>query len=312
MESKIPSFLLKSSPLSAQADHERRGGGRVNISYLEKGIRDFAELFTEGHAQWELSLRKGFLHALDARIKIVFWLYFVIVISLKHEIMPEAAIFMFLFLVAVCSRLSLGTFYKKVVMLGFVFGFLVSAPSALNIIVPGKIAMPVLVLSRPHEFWIYHIPQVIGITEEGISIVSLLTLRVLNSLSVSFLVLYSTPFADIVKALKVFRVPDTFLLIISMTYKYIFSFAHIVSDMHLAKKARLAGDTRTKEAGAWAAGRIASVFRKTQMECDEVFKAMAARGFSGRLRFYHYRKLTFRDWATGLCLFMAGFGFLII
>jgi energy-coupling factor transporter transmembrane protein EcfT len=158
----------------------------------------------------------------------------------------------------------------------------------------------------------YHIPQVIGITDSGLSLVSLLTLRVLNSLSVSFLILYTTPFAEIVKALKVFRVPDTFLIIISMTYKYIFTFAHIVSDMYLAKKARLACGNGRKEAREWIVGRIAYVFKKTQIECEEVFKAMNARGFSGEIRLYHYRKVTGREWATGLCLLAAVMALLIM
>ncbi len=308
MKSNIPDFLLVSEPGLSKS----RGGGKVDISYLERGIRDFASLFTEGHAQWELSSRNSFFHELDARIKIAFWIFFIFVISLKHAVLPEAGIFVFLLIIAALCRLDLGVFYKKVILLGAVFGLVVSAPSALNIVVPGKVIMPLITLSRPHTLWIYHIPQVIGITQEGLSIVSLLTLRVLDSLSVSFLILYTTPFADIIKALKVLRVPDTFLIIISMTYKYIFTFAHVVSDMHLAKKARLAGNTARREAGEWVAGRIAFVFKKTQIECDEVFKAMTARGFAGEIKLYHHRKPVFKDWLTGLCLLAAGILFLII
>jgi energy-coupling factor transporter transmembrane protein EcfT len=200
MKSDMPSFLLNSPSSSKAAHTARRGGGRVDMSYLEKGIKGFTELFTEGYAQWELSSRKSFLHDLDARIKTVFWIMLIVVISLKRVVLPEAVIFIFVFsLVALC-RLNLINFYKKVLVLGFVFGFLVSAPSALNVIVPGKVIMPLVVLSRPYDFWIYHVPPTIGITQEGIPIISLLTLRVLNSLSISFLILYTTPFADIIKA----------------------------------------------------------------------------------------------------------------
>ena len=308
MKSDIPAFLLKSSSASSQM----RGGGRVDMSYLEKGIRGFAELFTEGYAQWDLSSKRSFLHDLDARIKIVFWIVLIVVISLKRTVLPEATISLFVFILTALCRLNMIVFYKKVLVLGFVFGFLVSAPSALNVIVPGKVIIPLLTLSRPYDYWIYHVPQIIGITEGGISIISLLTLRVLNSLSISFLILYTTPFADIIKALKIIKVPDTFLIIISMTYKYIFTFAHIVSDMHLAKKARLASVTGRIEAREWIAGRIAFVFKKTQTECDEVFKAMLSRGFSGEIRLYHYRKMTGKDWSTGLCLIAAAIACLLM
>ena len=300
MKSNIPTFLLSSSNPALM-----RGGGRADLSYLDKGIRSFTALFTEGYAQWELSSQRSFLHDLDARIKIVFWMLLIVVISLKRAVLPEAVIFIFIFTIAALCRLNLIAFYKKVLMIGFVFGFLISFPSAFNIFVPGKVTMPVITLSRTYDFWIYHIPQVIGITDRGISLVLLLSLRVLNSVSVSFLILYTTPFADIVKALKVFRVPDTFLIIISMTYKYIFTFAHIVSDMYLAKKARLVGGNGRKEARQWIAGRIAFVFKKTQLECEEVFKAMNARGFSGDIRLYHHRNLTGKDWEIGFVLFAA-------
>lgn len=308
MKSEIPSFLMRSTTTATPM----KGGGSVDISYLEKGIRGFTGLFSEGYSQWELSSKKSLLHDLDARVKIIFWVLFVVVISLKRAVLPEVAIFFFIFSLAAICRLNLLAFYRRVLLLGFVFGFLLSFPASCNVIVPGRVIVPLITLSQSHDFWIYHVPQVIGITEEGISLVSLLTLRVLNSLSISFLVLYTTPFSDIIKALKVIRVPDTFIIIISMTYKYIFTFAHIVSDMHLAKRARLAAVAGRKEAREWIAGRIAFVFKKTQIECEEVFKAMTARGFSGEIRLYHYRKLTGRDWLTGVCLFAAGIGFLII
>lgn len=284
----------------------------MNISYLDKGIEGFAGLFTEGHAQWDLSSRKSFMHDLDARIKIIFWLFLVVVISIKRTVFPEAVICLFIFGLAALCRFNLISFYKKVLVLAFVFGFLIALPSALNVIVPGKVILPMLNLKQPHDYWIYHVPQVIGITKEGVSIVSLLTLRVANSLALSFLILYTTPFAEIIKALKIIRVPDTFLIIITMTYKYIFTFAHIVSDMYLAKKARLVRVPGGKESRDWIAGRIAFVFKKTQIECEEVFKAMNARGFSGEVRLYHHRKINGRDWITGLCLISAGIGFLVI
>ncbi len=291
---------------------QRRGGGRVNASYLDKGIEGFAGLFTEGHAQWDLSSRKSFMHELDARIKIFFWLFLIVVISIKRAVFPEAAICVFILGLTSLSRLNLLAFYKKVLLLAFVFGFLVALPSSLNVIVPGKVILPLLNFGARRDYWIYHVPQVIGITEEGISTVSLLTLRVANSIALSFLVLYTTPFAEIIKALKVIRVPDAFLIIITMTYKYIFTFARIVSDMYLAKKARLVTMPGGKEARQWIAGRIAFVFKKTQVECEEVFKAMNARGFSGELRLYNHTMVNAKDLAIGFFLFASGIGFIIL
>ena len=306
MKNDIPSFLLD----TPSSPSPKRGGGRINASYIDKGIGSFAGVLKEGYAQWELASKKGFLHELDTSIKVVFWLFFIVVISLKKEILPELGIFFTIFVLSSLSRVNLINFYRKVFLLGFLFGFLIALPSALNVITQGRVLVPIITLSKAYDFWVYHIPEVIGFTSEGISVVAMLTLRVLNSLSVSFLILYTTPFPEIIKALKVLKVPDTFLIIISLAYKYIFIFARIVTDMYLAKKSRLVGAVNRAEARDWVAGRIAFLFKKTQLKCDDVFKAMIGRGFSGEIKLYRYRKITGKDWSIGFFLFMVGLLFL--
>jgi cobalt/nickel transport system permease protein len=302
MRNEIPSFLL-STPSSLPPE---RGGGKVSMSYIDKGIESFAGILKEGYDQWESASGKGFFFELDTRIKVVFWLFFILVVSLKKEILPELGVFCTVFVILVLSRANLVTFYRKVFVLGFFFGFLISFPSSLNLITHGNVILTVITLPKAYDFWLYHIPRVIGFTSEGVSVVSILTLRVVNSLSLSFLILYTTPFPEIIKALKVLKVPDAFLIIISLTYKYIFIFARIVTDMHLAKKSRLAGALKSAEARNWIAGRIAVIFKKTQLKCDDVFKAMIGRGFSGEIKLYQYQKITGRDWALGFFLLALG------
>jgi cobalt/nickel transport system permease protein len=308
MKNDIPLFLLNTPSSLPPA----KGGGKVSLSYLDKGVESFAGILKEGYAQWESASGKGFFYELDTRIKVVFWLFFILVVSLKKDILPELGIFLTVFVILLSSRVNLLAFYKKVFLLGFVFGFLISLPSSLNVITHGKVIFPVIILPKTFDFWRYHIPGVIGFTAEGVSVVSILTLRVINSLSLSFLILYTTPFPEIIKALKVLKIPDAFLIIISLTYKYIFIFARIVSDMHLAKKSRLAGVVKSAEARTWIAGRIAFIFKKTQLKCDEVFKAMIGRGFSGEIKLYRYQKIRGRDWVIGFFLFMVEIAFLFL
>ncbi len=288
----------------------KRGGGTISMSFIDKGIEGFAGVLKDGYTQWETASGKGFFYDLDTRLKVVFWLFFLVIVSLKKELLPELGIFSMVFVLVVLSRINLVTFYRKLFLLGFFFGFLISLPSSLNIIIHGEVLFPIITLPKAYDFWVYHIPRVIGFTREGLFVVAMLTLRVLNSLSLTFLILYTTPFPEIIKALKVLKVPDAFLIIISLTYKYIFIFARIVADMHLAKKSRLLGAIKSAEARDWIAGRIAFIFKKTQLKCDDVFNAMIGRGFSGEIKLYQYEKITVRDWVLGFSLFTVGFLFL--
>jgi cobalt/nickel transport system permease protein len=280
MNADIPSFLLK----KAETPSPAAGGKFRSVSYIDHGITGFARIIQDVFIQWELASHKGFLHELDSRAKILFWIVLLVVISLKNTVFGLLIIAMALALLIVISRVNPMNLYGRVIPLSLFFGFLVSAPAMLNIVSPGTIVVPIIELSRPYSFWIYSVPQHIGITEEGVAISAMLTLRVFDSLTLSFLILATTPFTEIVRALKLFRVPDTLLLILTLTYKYVYLFSRVIADMYRAKKARLVLGISASEFRKWSAGRMALVFRKTEQRVEDIYNAMVCRGFSGEIR----------------------------
>ncbi|NWF91853.1 MAG: cobalt ECF transporter T component CbiQ [Syntrophaceae bacterium] len=284
----------------------------MRIPFLGRGINRLASVIREGYAQWDFSSQNGFFQKIDARVKILFLLFFILIVTLKRDVLPETYIWVFVFVLTLLSRLSIAKIYKRVLLFGFLFGFLIALPSAFNVITKGDVVLPIATLPRPYNFWIYHVPAEIGITREGIHGVAMLTMRVINSLSLSFLILYTTPFHEIVRALKVLKVPDSFLIIITLCYKYIFLLSKTVEDMHLAKRSRIVRELSPTEAREWVAGRIAFIFRKTRLRCEEVFKAMIGRGFSDTIRFCGFRKMRMLDWGTAVFLFLSGIFFLFI
>jgi cobalt/nickel transport system permease protein len=308
MANNIPSFLLNPAHPTSSVE----GKGKVKIPFIEKGIHHLAEVIKRGYVFWGLSSPDGLFQKIDARVKVLFLLFFVIIISLKTDLLSEICIWIFVFLLVLLSRLSILTFYRRVLFFGFVFGFLIALPSAFNVITKGEVVLPLLKLSKPYHFWVYDIPAEIGITKEGIYGVMRLTMRVIDSLSVSFLVVFTTPFPEMMKALKILRIPDSFLIIITLSYKYIFLFSRSVEDIYLAKKSRMIREERGGEAREWIAGRLAFVFKKTQLRCEEVFKAMIGRGYSDTFRLYGFRKMGPGDWLSGALLFSVGLLFLLI
>jgi cobalt/nickel transport system permease protein len=308
MKSKVPSFLLE----RPSSDSFIQGRGSLKISFIEKGIHHLTEVIKTGYVQWETSSRDNFFQKIDARVKVLFLLFYVIIVSVKKNIPSEVLIGTFVFVLTLLSRLDIFNLYKRVLFFAFLFGFLIALPSALNVITKGEIIVPLLHLSRPYRFWIYQIPKEIGLTREGVYGVLMLTSRVMNSLALSFFVLHTTPFTEIIKALKVLKVPDTFLMIVILSYKYVFIFAKTIEEMYLAKKSRLAVKVSNAEARRWIAGRLAFMFKKSRLRCEEIFKAMLGRGFSNNIKFYGVKKLQARDWIAGAVLFLVGVLFLWI
>jgi cobalt/nickel transport system permease protein len=300
MRSEIPCFLLDKPDRQPP-----RIAGVTRTSFLDHGISHIARLIETTYVQQYAAIRDGFFQNLDARIKLLFLLFFILIVSMKRSLVPEVMVGGFVFVLAAISRLNLVLFYRKVILFGFFFGFLIAMPSAINIISGGEVVIPILHLARPYDFWIYHIPGTVGFTRHGLEGVAMLTLRVVNSLSVSFLVVYTTPFAHIIRALKSLKVPDPFLMIITLSYKYMLIFAQTVEGMYLARKGRTI-EVNAPESRDWVAGRIAFLFRKTRVKCEDVLDGMLARGFSGEVMLYPYRKMTGGDMAVGSFLLLSG------
>lgn len=302
MKNQIPPFLLKQD----SPDSFRLEGKRLRTPFLEKGMAHLAEIVKIAYAQWNATSQKGVFQKIDARIKLLFLFFFMIIISLKKDIESEIWIGLLVLLLMALSRLNLLHLYKKILFFGMVFGFLVALPSALNLFKEGEMFLPLFSFPRSYQFWIYSLPETVGFTREGVYGLGMITLRVVNSLSLTFLLLYTTPFPEIIRALKLLRVPDTFLMVIALSYKYLFIFSKTVEEMHLAKKSRLLKEPRIKEARMWLAGRMAFLFRKTRLRADEVFQAMVSRGFSDTIKVYQIKTLQPRDWIAGFSLLFIG------
>ncbi len=301
MKNGIPEFLLGKSlyrdmPMSGKASR---------ASFLDTSLNHFAAFVKTTYVQWESAHKKGLLQQLDSRVKLLFLLLFIVLISVKSTFLPEAAIGFVILVLAGLSRLNLVTFYSKIFLLGLVFGFLVVIPSSVNVVSGGDVIAPLIHLSKPYQFWIYRIPETVGITGQGLEGALLITLRVINSLSLSFLIIHTTPFSEIIRALKTFRVPDLFLVIITLSHKYIYIFAKTLEDIHLARKSKVV-EARASDTTSWIAGRLAFLFRKTCSRCEEIFQAMLARGMTDDIVLYGCEKLSTRDIIAGAFMLITG------
>ena len=294
MTTNLPSFLSERPNNKAL----ERTGSVVRTPFLEKGVHYIARIIKDGYAHWESARRDGFLQEIDPRVKLLFLTLALVVVSLKRHPAPQVAFFVLIFLLYLSSRLDIGLLYRRILVAGLLFGILIPLPSALNLVMDGKIILPIFRLSREYNGWGIHLPETIGITREGLSSMGLLTLRVMNSVALSLLILYTTSFPALIKALRVFRVPDSFIAIITLSYKYVVSFARTVEEMHLAKKSRLVHGINDRESRLWVAGRIAYLFSRTQSRCLEIHKAMISRGMEHQPTVAPFEKLRRLDWVA--------------
>jgi len=288
---RFPDFLLNKEEYPDASSYRR-----TSTAFIDKTIQKLASLVQLNHQQMHLTERNAFISKISVRTRLIVFLYFILLISFLKPIRSELIIGMVILTMHLFVNNNFIKVYKRIILFTFFFGFLIAAPSALNLISRGDVLWPVISLSKSYDFSIYHIPQVIGFTKEGLWSMSLLTLRVFNSISISFLLINTTPFNDIIKGLKMFRIPDSLLMIITLAYLYIFILSNLVAESYLVMKSRIIGHMDNKEVQQLIAGRITHIFKMSRRHFEKTFQAMLARGYTGEVVLLQKERMAVTDY----------------
>jgi cobalt/nickel transport system permease protein len=256
--------------------------------------------------QWESASRKGLLQTLDARVKLLGVAFLLVVATTLQAFVPALVLAGVVFFLAFLSRLNLLLFYRRLGVFTCIFGFLLMAPAALNIVTEGRIIIPLATSEHFRSFRFLPLPRTVGVTAEGVWVVGFVALRVMNCLSLSFLLFHTTPLPQIIRALRIFRIPGSLLVVFTLTFKYIFIFSTVLEDMYLAMKSRLLGPITKRGAGEWTGGRMALLYGKTRSKAEEVYQAMVSRCFDGGVVFLPWARLRMVDAIAGFCFLLGG------
>jgi len=98
------------------------------------------------------------------------------------------------------------------------------------------------------------------------------------------ILILTTRWATLLRALRAVRVPQVFIVILGVTYRYIFLLLHTTNDMFLARESRLVGRVTGSGERAWIATSMGVLLGKAYHLSEEVYLAMIARGFRGEPR----------------------------
>jgi cobalt/nickel transport system permease protein len=251
---------------------------------LERTITDLTNALEQSIFAENISRRAGLLQALDPRIKIVSILALLISTSLSRNLPVLLSLYGLTLLLAWRSSIPLGFFIKRVWLFMPFFTGLIALPAFF--ITPG----PPLVF----------LPFGLVITKTGALTVLFLLLRVSTSVSLGILLVLTTAWPTLLKAFSVLRVPDGFLLILGMTYRYIHLLLRIAEDMFLSRKSRIVGRMNSSEGRRVLAASAGTLLNKSLFLSSEVYLAMQARGYRGRTRILGEFQMHRIDWLWGM------------
>jgi cobalt/nickel transport system permease protein len=94
----------------------------------------------------------------------------------------------------------------------------------------------------------------------------------------------------------VLRVPNVFVLVLAMTYRYIFLVLHTANGMFLARKSRIVARTSGKEQRWWIVSSVGVLMSRSFRMSDDVYQAMLARGFHNEMRTIDDYRMRPADW----------------
>ena len=264
------------------------------IGWIESSLGGIAAsieraVFTEEHAR-----SAGWLQGIDPRAKLAMFLVVVLAVSFTNSVIVLLAVYLVLLAAARASLLPFDFFVKRVWLGVPFFAGLVVIPALF--LVPG-----------PRLFSVDVGPFSIALSQPGVAGAILFVTRVGVSVSLAVLLVMTTPWADLLKSLRAIHVPQIFVLILSMTYRYIFLFLHTMNGLFLARKSRIVARTSGGEQRRWIAASMGNLTSRSFKMSNEVYAAMMARGFSGEMRAWSDYRMTVPDWlALGGALLLAG------
>jgi cobalt/nickel transport system permease protein len=143
-------------------------------------------------------------------------------------------------------------------------------------------------------------------------VVSLFFLRVFNSISLAMFIIYTTSFPSFIKSFKIIGVPDTFLMIISLAYKFIFILSRTIEETFFALKSRLLGDIKNNNIRKLMGGRAFYIFKKSVTIYENTYYAMVSRGYQGKIILHSARRLNYRDFTALVIIIALGIGIILI
>lgn len=250
-------------------------GKRSKGGVVEKTIGGGARVMSQAMFSDDNAAKPGLLQAIDPRVKLVTLFSLLVAASLVRHVLVLVALYLATLVMAAASGLTLRFFVKRVWLFIPIFTGIVVAPATLNFITHGQIVVPL-------GTWFGH-PA--GLTRQGLAAAALIVTRVAVSISLVVLLTVTTPWNRLLASLRSLFVPRMFVLVLGMTYRYVFHLLNGVTDMYTARKARtVTRDTDLARGRAFVAATGGALFGKAHALSEEVHLAMVSRGYTGAVR----------------------------
>jgi len=256
--------------------------GKNSRGVVERSLASFVDALEHAFYAEESAKKNGLLQKLDPRIKIAAVFPLIVIAALARRLGVIVALFATAVVLALLSRVPLATLAKRVWLGVLTFTGFISFPALF--LTPG-----VAIYTLPLLGW--------SVTEQGLRAAMYLIMRAETAATFSVLLVLCTPWSFVLKALRVLRLPIVLVVILGITYRYIFLFLRNAHDMFMSRKSRLVGHLDGREQRRAATASAGVLMSKTIQLSGDVYLAMRSRGFQGEVYVLDEFQTHWFDWA---------------
>jgi cobalt/nickel transport system permease protein len=216
------------------------------------------------------------LYGFDPRVKLAMTIAFVVTLSFLKDLQALLVALSFVLLLLALSKIPIGHFARV---------FALSLPFI-------AVASAVLFLTS------------------GAGPATAMAMRISTSVMALLLLVTTTPFFDMLRALRWFRVPYLFCSLLLFTYRYIFVMMEELDLMNMARRSRgfsLKGNLLSKDIFRTLSFTAGMVLVRSHERSKKIYDGLLARGFRGEIHTLRPPRTRPRD-----ALFAAAFAGIIV
>lgn len=250
-------------------------------NFIERSIVGALTFLKDSIFAEEYALKSGLLQSLDPRVKIISFLLLILQALLTGSTAVLLFLYAFCLFLVLVSKINLGFFLKRTWIFIPLFSLFIALPAIFS---PGQALLT------------WHILGVkLMITRQGLDGGVIFVMRVVTCVSFAVLLNLTTQHFALLKALRIFKIPEIFIMILGMCYRYIYLFAGIIQNTYLAIKSRVGFGVQYQKGQDIVAWNIATLWERSVGLNEEVYKAMLSRGYQGEALAWNDFKIRTRD-----------------
>ena len=228
----------------------------------------------------ELARRPGLLQRLDPRVKLVSLLALIVTAALATRMTVLVLLLVFAVALVLASRIGLRRFAARAWLFIPLFTAAIMLPAIFNVVTPGHTVLTLWSHGPP----VWPLPGRLAVTAPGLFAFARIVLRVTTVVSFAVLLTLTTPWSELLKAMRAVGLPRGFVFVLAVAYRYLFTLVRLAQDMAVARTSRLVGRASTGEDRRFLGATVAAVFGKSQAASEQVYLAMISRGYTGEVR----------------------------